>query len=47
MKIDNLNVFKSYLLFKSAVNEKKVPYYVRWVSSCYAFVNQPLSDVLT
>jgi len=42
-----LNEFQSYLVSKSAVNEKNVSYYVRWVSSCYAFTNQPLSDVLT
>jgi integron integrase len=47
MKNDNLNDFQKYLVSKSTVNEKYAPYYVRWVSSCYAFVNQPLSDVLT
>jgi len=45
MKNDNLNDFQNYLISKSAVNEKNAPYYVRWVSSCYTFVNQPLSDV--
>ena len=47
MNANNLSDFKSYLASKSAVNEKYAPYYARWVSSCYAFVNQPLSDVLT
>jgi len=47
MKSDNLNDFQSYLVSKSAVNEENVPYYARWVSSCYAFVDQPLSDILT
>ncbi|MEW6739143.1 MAG: hypothetical protein ACOYU2_05095 [Nitrospirota bacterium] len=47
MNDNNLNGFKGYLISKSAVNEKYAPYYVRWVSSCYAFVNQSLSDVLT
>ncbi len=39
--------FQSYVVSKSALNEKNAPYYVRWVSSCYAFVNQSLSEVLT
>lgn len=47
MKSDNLTDFQKYLVSKSAVNEKYAPYYIRWVSSCYAFVNQPLSNVLT
>jgi hypothetical protein len=47
MENDNLNDFQGYLVSKSAVNEKYAPYYVRWVSSCYAFVNQSLSDALT
>ncbi len=42
-----LDEFKGYLISKLAVNEKYVPYYARWVSSCYAFVNQSLSDLLT
>ena len=42
-----LDEFKGYLKTKSAVNEKYVPYYARWVSSCYAFVNQSISEVLT
>ncbi|MBI5675677.1 MAG: hypothetical protein HZC48_07635 [Nitrospirae bacterium] len=28
------------------VNDKYAPYYARWVSACYDFVNQPLSEVL-
>ena len=47
MNSDNLNDFKSYVVSKSAVNEKYAHYYARWVSSCYAFVNQPLSEILT
>ena len=47
MKSNNLTDFNSYLASKSAVNKKYVPYYVRWVSACYDFVNQPLSEVLT
>jgi integron integrase len=47
MNSDKLNDFKSFLTAKSAVNEKYVPHYVRWVSSCYAFVGQQLSEVLT
>jgi len=47
MKTDNLTGFQRYLESKSAVNKKNVPYYARWVSSCYTFVKQPLSDVLT
>ena len=47
MKSNNLTDFNSYLASKSAVNKKYAPYYVRWVSACYDFVNQPLSEVLT
>jgi len=47
MKSDNLSEFQSFLVSKSSVNKKNAPYYIRWVSSCYAFINQPLSDVLT
>lgn len=47
MTVNNLNDFEGYLVSRSAVNEKNAPYYVRWISSCYAFVNQPLSNALT
>ncbi|MCF8053991.1 MAG: hypothetical protein K9K75_02065 [Deltaproteobacteria bacterium] len=44
---NHLSKFQSYLVSKSFVNEKNAPYYTRWVYSCYAFTNQPLSKVLT
>jgi len=47
MKSDNLINFQSFLVSKSSVNKKNASYYIRWVSSCYAFTNQPFSDVLT
>lgn len=47
MTSDNLSAFSAYLASKSAVNKKNAPYYVRWVSACYDFVNQSLSEVLT
>ena len=47
MKSDNLSAFSEYVASKAAVNKKYAPYYVRWVSACYSFLNQPESEVLT
>lgn len=47
MKSDNLSAFSEYVASKAAVNRKYAPYYVRWVSACYSFLNQPESEVLT
>jgi hypothetical protein len=41
-----LSGFKDYLLQKAVVKEKYVPFYIRWISDCYSFINQSDSQVL-
>lgn len=41
MGSDNFAAFRDYLAAKSAVNKKYVDYYVRWISSCYDFLDLP------
>ncbi|MCF6147454.1 MAG: integron integrase [Candidatus Kuenenia sp.] len=38
--------FKDYLIQKALVKDKYVPFYLKWVSDCYAFVNTVNSDML-
>ena len=37
-----LGAFREYLAEKAVVRERHVPYFVRWVSQCYAFLELPL-----
>jgi len=39
--------FKSYLLKKAVIKEKYVPFYLKWISECYTFLNQPDSHILS
>ena len=42
-----LEGFEEYLIRKAFIQEKYVPYYLKWVSYCYTFVNQPDNCLLT
>jgi hypothetical protein len=33
--------FRDYLINKAVVKEKYVPYYIKWVAGCYAFLDEP------
>lgn len=39
--------FGEYLVRKAGLHEKYIPYYLNWISSCYAFVNQPDNSLLS
>lgn len=41
-----LSAFKKYLTKKSIVKERYIPYYLKWVSDCYSFLDEPDSQVL-
>lgn len=38
-----LEEFRSYLTQKAPIKDKYIPYYLKWVSDCYGFLNKPLS----
>ncbi len=38
--------FKNHIINKSLVKEKHVPYYLKWISDCYSFLNEPDSVIL-
>ncbi len=39
--------FEEYLIHKAALNEKYIPFYLKWVSYCYSFLDQPDNSLLT
>ncbi|MEM2111508.1 MAG: integron integrase [Candidatus Bathyarchaeia archaeon] len=39
--------FKSYLLRTKHIKEKYIPYYIKWVSECYTFLNEKIGKILT
>lgn len=41
-----LSAFKDYLTQKALVKEKYVPFYLKWVSDCYTYLNEPDSVLL-
>ena len=41
-----LDRFKAYLLSIGHLKEKNVPYYVKWVSDCYGFLDEPTDTFL-
>jgi integron integrase len=41
-----LSAFKAYITQKALVKEKHVLFYLKWVSDCYSFLNEPDSVVL-
>jgi len=42
-----LGGFREYLAEKAVVRERYVPYFVRWVAECYAFLELPLENRLS
>lgn len=42
-----LQAFEQFLICKEGVPGKNVPYYVKWVSDCYRFVDKPETQPLT
>lgn len=41
-----LTTFEQFLINKERIQEKYVPYYVKWVSDCYRYHNLPESEPL-
>ena len=41
-----LRVYEAFLNKKGTVKKQYVPYYLKWVSDCYVFLNEPLSNRL-
>lgn len=42
-----LTIFGQFLIDKERLQEKYVPYYVKWVSDCYRYFNEPETQPLT
>ncbi|MEW6162820.1 MAG: integron integrase [Nitrospirota bacterium] len=38
--------FQDYLLNTAHIGEKYIPYYLKWVSDCYAFLNEPVEKTI-
>lgn len=38
--------FKDHIIQKSLVKDKYVPFYLKWISDCYSFFNEPDSRIL-
>jgi hypothetical protein len=41
-----LRAYEAFLTKKGAVKTQYVPFYLKWVSDCYAFLNEPMSNRL-
>lgn len=41
-----LRAFESFVGKKGAIKSQYVPFYIKWVSDCYHFLEQPLSNHL-
>ena len=41
-----LRAYEAFLAKKGTVKTQYVPFYQKWVSDCYAFLNEPLSNRL-
>ncbi len=41
-----LRAYEAFLIKKGSVRSQSVPYYLKWVSDCYGFLNEPLSNRL-
>ena len=37
-----LRAYEAFLTKKGSVRTQSVPYYVKWISDCYGFLNEPL-----
>lgn len=42
-----IKAFQTYLLTTAHIKEKYVPYYIKWVSDCYTFLDEPVENSLT
>jgi integron integrase len=42
-----LRAFEAFLTKKGTVKTQSVPFYLKWVSDCYAFLNEPVSNRLS
>ncbi len=38
MLMGSIRIFREYLAQKAGIDEKYIPYYLRWVKKCYAFL---------
>ncbi len=41
-----LRAYEAFLIKKGTIKSQYVPFYLKWVSDCYAFLNEPLSNRL-
>jgi hypothetical protein len=41
-----LRTFEAYLTKKGTVKTQYLPFYLKWVSDCYTFLNEPLPNRL-
>lgn len=39
--------FQNYLLNTAHIKSKYVPYYIKWVSECYSFLNEPIQNIIS
>jgi integron integrase len=42
-----LKIFEQFLINKERIQEKYIPYYIKWVSDCYRYHNLPESEPLS
>jgi hypothetical protein len=42
-----LSAYEAFLTKKGAEKTQYVPFYLKWVSDCYGFLNEPLSNRLS
>jgi integron integrase len=42
-----LEQFRTYLTEKARIKDKYIPYYIKWVSDCYSFFDQPPENPLS
>ena len=40
-----LRSYEAFLIKKGTIKPQSLPFYLKWVSDCYAYLNQPLSTV--
>jgi len=39
-----LRAYEAFLTKKGAIKTQYVPFFLKWVSDCYGFLNEPLSN---
>ena len=42
-----LKAYEAFLIKKGTIKIQYVPFYLKWVSDCYGFLNEPLSNRLS